>query len=1024
MAFKKIRELADLDTSALDIDSDHLVISDNDAPGINGTKKMTVRDLIGGYNVKLASEQPAGGGEPTTTQDSNGNTVSADPMTAANIDDFVDPTSGLEVETVCTDNADGTRTCAKKLKIATSVAATTIKFIIWPQRTVASKYTGATVLNDIVNSDTINTEDIYRNSANNPVDVGTVDNDFVMFEPGVSNHESRDYDWGKNASGIRATPRFSMSGAVCYSSNSDALRTEFGLSPDWQFGTTFSQFGDDPVFFADEDCYSSVGSFPSSITSETQKKEYMELKYGINTASMNHALYSIEFHSNPYNKLLTQDDVDAGNVHYLDARDAQAGTVDYYFGSMIEVSHWVTAKYGGSKPPQTTVNIFFKDDVLERASTGFFFQNVFQNNAIINIFGAGNQEANQAGHYSDVSTPIGTNGDNPTINNLQVGNYSRRQIVVCNPRFGVSDYSPAGTLMRSGGYRNYGEIFNAKGTQTVNLNKMRWFLEKPTTTFSFINATSESVSYLWRFSGSTAWINDCDFIVNGGSLFTMLEGEANSTLYFKEGGSAYSENNVNVSPDFRLFQKVGHGGGVRPTGITESQIPNQNTSSFDPDQVIPPFSAQFIFRNKSFCRQLIYLNKSFLKGQAYNGALFRDAVPNANSKGDLTTPPSGASNYYTTLTARWHVATDSNNGGALGRYIVAQNGSSVEFNIPVTTDRQGFIHWAHKEYADGSFQGGQTSSSGQLYGGLLRDQSFFNGMVTGDGFTSFGHGQNNITEVSPPGTVIIPHSNEVTASFLDSKKWSFGNGITTFTGSLINHNVSGSDFLANLKTVSGIIDSKTGNIFQSPYNNVGRMYPIIAHGGAETRKKDEIVEIWDSGNNNGSNGTVNVSPKTATEARPLLRRFKLKKDTTDPSYIWPANHNEYYEQITGDHTLPAKFNKQFGYLFNRETGEITRTLPHVDIVIGIKEYLIFPNETDKDFVVNSQFETAETNSVGEISGGVASNMQAGREANVFVCNTANEAMPFHIHPNVGTLGTLNLGLNNRSIFNHIHRKQA
>jgi hypothetical protein len=171
-----------------------------------------------------------------------------------------------------------------------------------------------------------------------------------------------------------------MSGNVCYSQQSAAMQAEFGLSVDWQFGTTFSEFGDDPVFFADEDCYSSVGTFPSSIASgtEAQKKEYNELKYGMNTSGMNHWLYRIEFSSNPYNKLLTQDDIDTDNIHYLDTRDATAGTVDYYFASLVEVSNWISAKYGSSKPPQTTINICYKDDVLERAASGFWFKNIFQ----------------------------------------------------------------------------------------------------------------------------------------------------------------------------------------------------------------------------------------------------------------------------------------------------------------------------------------------------------------------------------------------------------------------------------------------------------------------------------------------------------------------------------------------------------------------------------------------------------------------------------------------------------------------
>ena len=125
MAFKKIRELASFATNALNISTDHLVVSDGDGSGVNGTKKITIRDLIGAYNVKLAEEQAAAGdNEPQLITDANGNLVSADPVTAANLDDFVQPDSGLEVITSCvTDATTQNQVCSKRLSIAKSSLA-------------------------------------------------------------------------------------------------------------------------------------------------------------------------------------------------------------------------------------------------------------------------------------------------------------------------------------------------------------------------------------------------------------------------------------------------------------------------------------------------------------------------------------------------------------------------------------------------------------------------------------------------------------------------------------------------------------------------------------------------------------------------------------------------------------------------------------------------------------------------------------------------------------------------------------
>lgn len=119
MAFKKIRDLDSFDENTPFNTGDYLAVSD--ASG-NTTRKATVKEVVETYNVQRAEEQVTeGDSQPQLVTDLNGDLVSADPVTAANLDDFVQADSGLEIITTCaTDAATGNQVCSKRLSIAKS----------------------------------------------------------------------------------------------------------------------------------------------------------------------------------------------------------------------------------------------------------------------------------------------------------------------------------------------------------------------------------------------------------------------------------------------------------------------------------------------------------------------------------------------------------------------------------------------------------------------------------------------------------------------------------------------------------------------------------------------------------------------------------------------------------------------------------------------------------------------------------------------------------------------------------------
>lgn len=122
MTFKSIRELDDFDDSTPFSTGDYLAVSDSDG---NSTRKVTVKNVIETYNVQRAEEQEGeGDGQPELVTDAEGNLVSADPVTAANLDSFVQPDSGLEIITTCTTLPDGGEVCQKKLSLAKSSTST------------------------------------------------------------------------------------------------------------------------------------------------------------------------------------------------------------------------------------------------------------------------------------------------------------------------------------------------------------------------------------------------------------------------------------------------------------------------------------------------------------------------------------------------------------------------------------------------------------------------------------------------------------------------------------------------------------------------------------------------------------------------------------------------------------------------------------------------------------------------------------------------------------------------------------
>lgn len=122
MTFKSIRDLDPFDEQTPFSTGDFLAVSDSDG---NTTRKVTVKNVIETYNVQRAQEQEAeGDGEPELVTDPEGNLVSADPITAANLDSFVQPDSGLEIITTCSPLPDGGEVCHKKLSLAKSSTST------------------------------------------------------------------------------------------------------------------------------------------------------------------------------------------------------------------------------------------------------------------------------------------------------------------------------------------------------------------------------------------------------------------------------------------------------------------------------------------------------------------------------------------------------------------------------------------------------------------------------------------------------------------------------------------------------------------------------------------------------------------------------------------------------------------------------------------------------------------------------------------------------------------------------------
>ena len=991
MAFKKIRDLDSFDGTTPFNTGDYLAVSDTDG---TTTRKATVKEVIETYNVQRAQEQeadPSSSG-PELVEDSNGNLVSADPITAANIDAFVDPSSGLEVVEECSPGTDSDgnsiNVCTKKLKLATSTEATTLVFYVWPQRAVCSKYTGAIKTNDVVTSSSVDTEDLYKNNTASE-DTGQVPSSFVMFEPGVSKRTT-DQSWGENLANQRAHPRFSCSGSVAESANKGGIVAELGISNDYRWGTTFIDFGSDPrMFRTDGHAYSAEQAvdingndipFPSSISSGVDRRDYNELRYGVNTGSMQHWLYQIEFAANPYNKILTSEALANNQVYYLDDNDKRVGAVDYYFASLTEINLWLLANYGSSTPNQTNIEIILKEDCIERSTNNIFIGHWFDPSANITIYGSENQEAYAAGHDT-ASITMTTTGSNPNNNNAPRlnGNFqrTRRSVLLCPQRFGANSHTPNGLRMRSGSYRTYTEFLNFSSTLKLVMNRVRFIFDRPSGSFNFIASrgiTPESASYFFRFSGAEEiWIKDTDIIQIGGSIFTAIEGETGSNIYFQQGGQLTTSGGQET-PNHNLYTNVGYGGNHIPSGVLTSQEPAISTSSFDAAKVVPAFALQFIMRHKAYCGQLFYLSNSYVKAQVYNSNFARDAKSGFNPKGPIDSTVSGITGYEAMAT-RIHIATDAL-GGALGIFFNLRDGSTVEFNAPITTDPQGFVHWAYQEMNSLSAAPFQNSSTGQLYQDLFRFQKFNYGLVTGEAFSAFHHGQNAVKIVSNPGSLLYPHSNFEKKSFLDSV-------LFVQTSTIDHYDPADTTNYLEPESFACFVMHSSKNLYQSPYDNIGNCYPIMAHGGLETRTEGEIVAIWDSGNG-------------GTTTAPILRRFRVTQDTTTTE-PWPPDHPSHYAQITGDYTLPGKFITREGILYNIKTGDFRIVPAYIDLVIGIDEYLIFPASLEKDFVVNSQIKSTEI-SPNTTFGRLSTNNPT-TVSNVFISETLNEASPLKKHAN-------------------------
>lgn len=157
---KKIRELEDFDTAVPLSDQDYLIVATNEDANNDGTKervpltkKAKIADAINAVNKAEAERResepdtvtlPDGTEIPnplkgaTSELDENGVLVDTTPVTAENLDDLVDPGSGLEVKTICRDELFNIVDCddpsvkyrTKKLGVATSNESKTIRIFL------------------------------------------------------------------------------------------------------------------------------------------------------------------------------------------------------------------------------------------------------------------------------------------------------------------------------------------------------------------------------------------------------------------------------------------------------------------------------------------------------------------------------------------------------------------------------------------------------------------------------------------------------------------------------------------------------------------------------------------------------------------------------------------------------------------------------------------------------------------------------------------------------------------------------
>ena len=157
---KKIRELEDFDTAVPLSDQDYLIVATNEDANNDGTKervpltkKAKISEAINAVNKAEAERResepdtvtlPDGTVIPnplkgaTSELDENGVLVDTTPVTAENLDDLVEPGSGLEVKTICRDELFNIVDCddpsvkyrTKKLGLATSNESKTIRIFL------------------------------------------------------------------------------------------------------------------------------------------------------------------------------------------------------------------------------------------------------------------------------------------------------------------------------------------------------------------------------------------------------------------------------------------------------------------------------------------------------------------------------------------------------------------------------------------------------------------------------------------------------------------------------------------------------------------------------------------------------------------------------------------------------------------------------------------------------------------------------------------------------------------------------